>query len=177
MLVTLTARLVRSHGTADTPLPGGGAVQLAPVSHGVLDGALRGRDSVRARIVDGVMEQVEVAPGPWRVSIYPEHGPAWDSWQIELVAGMPEPVDLVSLAPVVVVDGEKWARGASAYDVAVAGGFTGTVEEWLASLHPVISWDGPHLVVDGMPSPDLTGPQGPEPDTTAALAAYTSEVA
>lgn len=111
MLIAVTARLVRSHGTDETALPGSGRIEYRPESHGVWEGALRGMDSVTAKIVEGVAETVELTPGPWRVHVRPDHGRAWDSWLIELVEGMPEPVDLIDLAPVVVVSGEKWARG------------------------------------------------------------------
>lgn len=111
MLITVTGRLVRSHGRDEQALPGSGRITLTPLAHGVWEGALRGRESVTMRVEDGVAEPVEVTPGPWRVRVEPDHGPAWDSWQVELEPGMPEPVDLASLAPVVVVDGEKWAAG------------------------------------------------------------------
>ncbi|MCT1430552.1 hypothetical protein M3G50_07270 [Brachybacterium muris] len=111
MLVTMTARLVRSHGKDEIPLPGSGRIEYRPESHGTYQGALRGMDAVVSKIAEGVAEPVELTPGPWRVTVVPDHGPAWRSWLIELEPGMPEPVDLVDLAPVVVVDGEKWARG------------------------------------------------------------------
>lgn len=111
MLVTMTARLVRSHGKDEIPLPGSGRIEYRPESHGTYQGALRDMDAVVSKIAEGVAEPVELTPGPWRVTVVPDHGPAWRSWLIELEPGMPEPVDLVDLAPVVVVDGEKWARG------------------------------------------------------------------
>ncbi|WP_341856451.1 hypothetical protein [Brachybacterium sp. GPGPB12] len=111
MLITVTGRMVRSHGVGEVALPESGRITLTPLSHGVWDGALRGRDSVVMRVTDGVAVPVDLTPGPWRVRVEPEHGPAWDSWQVELVPGMAEPVDLADLAPVVVIDGEKWATG------------------------------------------------------------------
>lgn len=111
MLLTVTARLVRSHGEDEQALPGSGRIEYRPAAHGVYEGALRGTETVTAKIADGDAEQVELTPGTWRVRVIPDRGTAWESWLIELEPGMPEPVDLVSLAPVVVVDGEKWARG------------------------------------------------------------------
>ena len=154
MLITVTARLVRSHGVDERALPGSGRIEYRPASHGTWEGALRGRDAVVSKIADGEASPVELTPGPWQVTVVPDHGPAWSPWLIELEPGMPEPVDLVSLAPVVVVDGEKWAKGDT----------------------PVIEWDGTRIVIDGEPGPDLQGIPGPEADTTAAIAAYTEAV-
>lgn len=111
MLVTMTARLVRSHGKDEIPLPGSGRIEYRPAVHGTYQGALRGTDTVVAKITEGVAEPVELTPGPWRVMVRPDHGTAWESWLIELTEGMDEPVDLVDLAPVIVVDGEKWTVG------------------------------------------------------------------
>lgn len=111
MLITIGARLVRSHGTAETALPGSGRIEYKPAAHGVWEGALRGTDTVTAKIVDGVAEDIELTPGTWRVRVIPDHGTAWDTFLVELTDDMPEPVDLVALAPVLVIDGEKWAQG------------------------------------------------------------------
>ena len=140
MLITVRARMVKPYGHDEVPLPDRGRVEFKPAAHGTYGRALRTRETVFTRITDGVMKEVELAPGPWRVRIWPEKdiiSPSWESWLIELTEGMVEPVDLVDLAPVLVVDGEKWARGAdglSAYEVAVADGFEGTEQEWLDSL-------------------------------------------
>lgn len=111
MLITVTGRMVRSHGVGEVALPESGRITLTPLSHGVWDGALRGRDSVVMAVTDGQAEDVDLTPGPWRVRVEPEHGPPWDSWMVELEPGMAEPVDLATLAPVVIVDGEKWTEG------------------------------------------------------------------
>lgn len=111
MLITVHGRLVRSHGSNDRPLPGAGAIQYQPATHGTHEGALRGVDPVTARIVDGEADDVELTPGPWRVSVFPEYGAAWEPWIVELTEDMDEPVELADLAPVLVIDGEKWATG------------------------------------------------------------------
>lgn len=111
MLVTMTAQLVRSHGTEGQALPGSGRIEYRPASHGVWQGSLRGNDSAASKIVDGIAEPVELTPGPWRVSISPDHGSPWPPFLIELTEGMAEPVDLAGLAPVTEVNGEKWAIG------------------------------------------------------------------
>lgn len=149
MLVTMTARLVRSHGKDEVPLPGGGRIEYRPAAHGVWEGALRGTDTVTAKIVDGVAEDVELTPGAWRVRVVPDHGTAWESWLIELVPGMSEPVDLVDLAPVLVVDGEKWAAGPAGASV------TGAVDNGDQTVSFTLS-DGTET--DPVPIPP--GPQG-----------------
>ena len=111
MLITVHGRLVRSHGSNDRPLPGAGAIQYQPATHGTYESALRGVDPVTARITDGEADDVELTPGPWRVSVFPEYGAAWEPWIVELTEDMDEPVELADLAPVLVIDGEKWATG------------------------------------------------------------------
>lgn len=111
MLITVRGRLVRSHGVNDLALPGSGVIQYQPAAHGTHEGALRGVDPVPARITDGEAEPVELTPGPWRVSVFPEYGDAWEPYLVELTEDMDEPVDLADLAPVLVIDGERWATG------------------------------------------------------------------
>lgn len=149
MLVTMTARLVRSHGKDEIPLPGSGRIEYRPEAHGTYQGALRGMDAVVSKIAEGVAEPVELTPGPWRVTVIPDHGPAWVSWLIELEPGMPEPVDLVDLAPVVVVDGEKWAAGPPGASV------TGAVDNGDQTVSFTLS-DGTETAPVAIPP----GPQG-----------------
>lgn len=111
MLITVRGRLVRSHGVNDLALPGAGVIQYQPATHGTHEGALRGVDPVPARIVDGEAEPVELTPGPWRISVFPEYGDAWEPYLVELTEDMTEPVELVDLTPVVEIDGEKWVTG------------------------------------------------------------------
>lgn len=149
MLVTMTARLVRSHGHDEVALPGAGRIEYKPAAHGVWEGALRGTDTVTARVVAGVAEEVELTPGPWRVRVVPDHGTAWDTFLVELTEGMPEPVDLVDLAPVLVVDGEKWTVGPAGASV------TGAVDNGDQTVSFTLS-DG--TMTDPVEIP--AGPQG-----------------
>ena len=113
MLITVRARMVKPYGHDEVPLPDRGRVEFKPAAHGTHEGALRTRETVFTKIVDGVMDEVELTPGPWRVRVWPERdliSPSWESWLIEL-DGSQDPVDLVDLAPVLVVDGEKWTAG------------------------------------------------------------------
>ena len=147
MLITVTGRMVRSHGVGEVALPESGRITLSPLAHGTWEGALRGRDSVVMRVTDGQADPVDLTPGPWRVRVEPEHGPVWDSWQVELVPGMAEPVDLADLAPVVVVDGEKWAAGPPGASV------TGAVDNGDQTVSFTLS--------DGTELPPVTLPPGP----------------
>lgn len=149
MLVTMTARLVRSHGKDEVPLPGGGRIEYTPATHGIYQGALRGTDMVVAEIEEGVAEPVELTPGTWRVYVRPRVGSAWPSFLVELTEGMPEPVDLVDLAPVLVVDGEKWSQGKPGASV------TGAVDNGDQTVSFTLS-DGTET--DPVPIPP--GPQG-----------------
>lgn len=149
MLVTMTARLVRSHGKDEVPLPGGGRIEYTPATHGIYQGALRGTDVVVAEIEEGVAEPVELTPGTWRVYVRPKVGSAWPSFLVELTEGMPEPVDLVDLAPVLVVDGEKWTVGPPGASV------TGAVDNGDQTVSFTLS-DGTET--DPVPIPP--GPQG-----------------
>lgn len=148
MLITIGARLVRPYGTAETALPQGGRIEYRPETHGVWEGALRGRETVTAKIVDGNAEEVDLTPGVWRVRVIPDHGTAWESWLIELVPGMPEPVDLVDLAPVLVVDGEKWTVGPAGASV------TGAVDNGDQTVSFTLS--------DGSETAPVTIPPGPQ---------------
>ena len=160
MLVTMTARLVRSHGKGEIPLPGSGRIEYRPESHGTYKGALRGTDTVVSKITEGVAEPVELTPGPWRVMVRPDHGTVWESWLIELTEGMDEPVDLVDLAPVIVIDGEKWAVGPAGASV------TGAVDNGDQTVSFTLSDGTETAPVTIPPGPQgergATGPEGPQ---------------
>ncbi|MDN6400378.1 MAG: hypothetical protein L0K01_07990 [Brachybacterium sp.] len=111
MLITVIARLVRPYGTDEVALPGSGRIEYSAASHGTHEGALRGRETVFAKIVDGDAEPVDLVPGPWHVRVVPADGEPWPSWLVELEDDMDGPVELVDLAPGGVVAGEKWAKG------------------------------------------------------------------
>ena len=64
-----------------------GRIEYRPASHGVWEGALRGQETVTAKITDGDAERVELTPGPWRVRVIPDVGTAWDTWLIEIDRG------------------------------------------------------------------------------------------
>ena len=154
MLVTMTARLVRSHGKDEVPIPGGGRIEYTPATHGIYQGALRGTDMVVAEIEEGVAEPVELTPGTWRVYVRPKVGSAWPSFLVELTEGMPEPVDLVDLAPVLVVDGEKWTVGPPGASV------TGAVDNGDQTVSFTLS--------DGTETAPVTIPPGPQGERGAA---------
>lgn len=75
--------------------------------------------------------------------------------------------------------------GASAYELAVEGGFEGTEAEWLTSLKgtdgdpgstPEITFNGTKIVVDGTEGPNLKGAKG-DPGKDAEPQFTTAEVA
>lgn len=111
MLITLTARVTRSHGPGQHALPAEGLIEYQPAAPGIWEGALRAQDPVTSRITDGEAKTVNLAPGAWRVAVIPEFGPAWEPWLIELEEDGPTELDLADLAPVAVIDGEKWLKG------------------------------------------------------------------
>ena len=149
MLITVSARLVKSHGTNDEALPGEGVITYTPESVGTFKGALRGREPVTAIIEEGIVENKELTPGVWRVSVVPEGASfPWTSWLIELTEGMSEPVDLVDLAPVIVIDGEKWTVGPAGASV------TGAVDNGDQTVSFTLS--------DGTETDPVTIPPGPQ---------------
>lgn len=133
-LITVHLGLVRPYGNNDIPLVASGRVEFTPVTHGKYDGAFRTIETVNSSIVQGMMTPVELTPGAWNVLVAPTKGSPWPIMTFILEEGMTEPVNLVDLAPEIIIKGEQLAKGASAYEVAVANGFSGTVDDWLATL-------------------------------------------
>lgn len=83
---------------------------------------------------------------------------------------LPRDVPEVNLADIAPTDPSKgtYVRGASAYEVAVAEGFTGTPEEWLASLVGPMGPAGPIASVNGDTGPEViltAADVGAVPDT------------
>lgn len=111
MLITITARVTRSHGPGQNALPAEGIIEYQPAAPGIWEGALRAQDPVVHRITGGAASGDNLTPGPWRVTVIPELGPAWDPWLIELGEDGPADVDLADLTPVLVIDGERWTTG------------------------------------------------------------------
>lgn len=110
-LLTVNLRLVSPYGTADVPMPATGRVDFIPATHGKYDGSLRSIERVTAQIIDGEMQPVELTPAVWKVTITPTKGNPWPEMIFELTEGMPEPVNLASLVPDLVIEAEKYIRG------------------------------------------------------------------
>lgn len=110
-LLTVTLSLVSPYGTNDTARPASGVVNLIPASHGVYNESLRTIERVTSPIVDGIMRPVEVTPGPWKIIVTPTMGIPWPEMIIFLEEGMEEPVNLADLAPDLIVEGDKYAKG------------------------------------------------------------------
>ena len=169
-LITVTATVARSHGGQTDPLPASGVIDWTPATHGVYGRSLRARDSVCARIVDGIMEPVTLTPGPWDVLIRPDDGIAWDAFMVDLDGTEPA-VDLVDLAPVLTADGEKWARGRGVAGVRDLGGaFALTLTDG-SETEPITipgsSGTGPvEVASDGDGTWTLSTPTGSLPVTT-----------
>lgn len=133
-LVTVVMSLVRAHGANDTPYLGRGTVVFTPMTHGTYQGSMRAATPVTAYVKDGVMTPVELVPGPWEVVIRPAIGKPWPKMVIKIEEDMEEPVDLATVAPEVSFRGVNYAKGDSAYIIAINNGFHGSEEEWLDSL-------------------------------------------
>lgn len=125
--------------------PGGGAVDF-------VDGAFS------TQLIPTGTAGIQPDGWLWEVDIQPTDGRRVLFWA-EITGPDGTTVDLDTLVPVPAPDGspaaEQGPPGASAYQLAVEQGFTGTVTEWLASL---VGPQGP---------PGATGATGPKGDTGA----------
>lgn len=121
-LLTVSLSLVSPYGSNDEARPASGVVNLIPAAHGTYNGSLRTIETVTTPIVEGVMRPVELTPGPWYVAVTPTVGTPWPSMLIHLEEGMQEPVNLATLAPDLVIEGEKYARGAKGVGISSISG-------------------------------------------------------
>lgn len=159
---TVTGRFVAvSYDSADVDLspdvqPFTGRVVLtATTSMGRLDDALAHIRPVTARIFGGQIVDDEDVPGvrilatdaeigvedwAWTAHIELDGGPKLKPITFMLPTGatvsITDGIVPIESAPFQLVEGPRGPTGPSAYDVAVADGFTGTVADWLASLTP-----------------------------------------
>lgn len=146
--------MVSPQGRDDVPFPASGRVEFVPAAHGKYDGAFRTIETINAPIVQGVMTPVELTPGPWKVTVNPTKGNPWPTQTFIIEEGMGEPLNLVDLAPDIIVDGKEYARG----PVGPAGpGIDGGYADDDGNLILVLD-NG--VTVEPIPLP--RGPEGPE---------------
>lgn len=153
-LITVHLGMVSPQGRDDVPFPASGRVEFVPAAHGKYDGAFRTIETINAPIVQGVMTPVELTPGPWKVTVNPTKGNPWPTQTFIIEEGMGEPLNLVDLAPDIIVDGKEYARG----PVGPAGpGIDGGYADEDGNLILVLD-NG--VTVEPIPLP--RGPEGPE---------------
>ena len=154
--------MVSPQGRDDVPFPASGRVEFVPAAHGKYDGAFRTIETINAPIVQGVMQPVEITPGPWKVTVNPTKGNPWPTQTFIIEEGMGEPLNLVDLAPDTIVDGKEYARG----PVGPAGpGIDGGYADEDGNLVLVLD-NG--VTVEPIPLPrgpqGIQGPTGPKGD-------------
>lgn len=110
-LISVNLKLVRPYGSEDNPVPANGKVIFMPVAHGKYEDSLRSVEKVTADVENGVMDTVELTPALWNVTILPVMGNPWPTMSFTLFDGMPEPVNLATLLPEIVVDGVGLVKG------------------------------------------------------------------
>ena len=153
-LITVHLGMVSPQGRDDVPFPASGRVEFVPAAHGKYDGAFRTIETINAPIVQGVMTPVELTPGPWKVTVNPTKGNPWPTQTFIIEEGMGEPLNLVDLAPDIIVDGKEYARG----PVGPTGpGIDGGYADEDGNLILVLD-NG--VTVEPIPLP--RGPEGPE---------------
>ena len=156
-LITVHLGMVKPHGTNDVPAVASGRVEFTPTTHGKYAGAFRTIETVNANITQGDMDPVELTPGAWNVTVYPLGSIAWPTYTFLLTEDLPEPVNIVDLAPEIVINGQSFAKGDQG---PVGPGITGGYPNEDGSIYLVLengSEVGPIDLPEG-PS----GPQGPQ---------------
>lgn len=159
-LITVHLGMVKPHGTNDVPAVASGRVEFTPTTHGKYAGAFRTIETINSSIVQGVMTPVELTPGAWNVTVSPTTGPAWPTYTFLLTEDLPEPVNIVDLAPEIVINGQSFAKGDQGPPgPGITGGYPnedGSITLLLEDGNTV----GPIDLPDGPEGPQ--GPQGVE---------------
>ncbi|MGQ4574885.1 hypothetical protein ACUH93_00515 [Dermabacteraceae bacterium P7006] len=148
MLTRVEGRLKLPHGEDGFLFDGDGRVHFRLAAPGTHDGALRAPGTVTTSVTAGVMAPVELAPGLWQVEVDPDKARCW-RFKLEITPDTLR-VDLASYAPTVEIEGVDYARGLSAYEVAVSDGYQGTRTQWLESLHAGYEGVRAHLTSEGL---------------------------
>lgn len=110
-LITVHLGMVKPYGNDDVPVVASGRVEFTPTTHGKYAGAFRTIETVTSSIIQGVMDPVELTPGAWNVTVTPTVGPAWPTYTFLLTEDLQEPVNIVDLAPEIVINGQSFAKG------------------------------------------------------------------
>lgn len=153
MMYTVGGLVGHPHGSPD--LVQSGRVEYRRRTPGSASGVAYGPDVETAPVVEGVVEDRTLAGGDWIATVRPDD-PQYRPWSIGFT--LTGDVTLADATPIT-VNGETWARGergASAYELAVEQGYTGTVTEWLASLTATA-----HTVTVRESSPGVLAVDGP----------------
>lgn len=166
-LTRVYGRVVYPHGhDTPTPVTGDGVIEYVHATPGIIDGAVHGPDRKRIAYAEGVAEDAWLKPGMWRAYVYPDEGRSYT-----LHLGVPENGETTIADAVgeivpegIITRGEQGDPGASAYEIAVAEGFTGTEQEWLDSLK-VITRSPIAATHDGDGQWAFTDDNGPVPVT------------
>lgn len=143
IVLTPSAELIDSERHAI--YPGGGTLQLDEAGSFSVD------------VIPNSAAGIEPSGWRWRIDLQPAGGQRVIFWT-DIHGADGATVHLDSLLPVPAPDGtpgvQQGPAGASAYEVAVTSGFTGTVTQWLASLV------GPTGATGPAGTTGATGPQG-----------------
>lgn len=147
MMYTVGGLVGHPHGGPDPIVSG--VVEYRRRTPGSASGVAYGPDVETAPVVEGVVEDRTLAGGDWIATVRPDD-PQYRPWSIGFT--LTGDVTLAEATPIT-VSGETWAKGEpglSAYDLAVEGGFVGSVAAWLESLRGRDGRDGS----DGAPGRD-----------------------